>query len=134
MSKPTKQNKVRAHSLELKGKGMERPVTAGVHYVSQEGLAHAVGSATYNPEPFAPKQAESQPQSTSLDAPGLTAAEVERALVDDIVDALATMDLADDEIMTKNKGPKVAAIEAVLGFPITEADRDQAWQLFNQRG
>ncbi|HDZ10031.1 hypothetical protein [Pseudohongiella sp.] len=134
MSKPTKQNKVRVHSLELKGKGMERPVTAGVHYVSQDGLAHAVGSATYNPEPFAPKQAENQALNDSVDAPVSAAELAERARAGDIVDAIASLDLADDEIMTKNKGPKVAAIEAVLGFQITEADRDQAWQLFNQRG
>ncbi|WP_339859129.1 hypothetical protein [Pseudohongiella acticola] len=127
MSKQRKQNKqpqVRMHSLELKGKDMERPVTAGVHFVTADGLAHGVGSATVNSEPF-----ESATAGVQLDEPN-----TDRTLVEDIADVIGALDRSDDDNWTQAGPPKVAVVEAALGFQITEADRDQAWQLFNERG
>ena len=127
MSK-TKQPEPRMHSLELKGKGMERPTTAGVHFATADGLAYGVGSATFNPDPFDPGEAMGQ---------ALVSADqraVERMMVDDIADQIAALDPEEKGNWTKAGPPKVEVLEAALGFQITEADRDNAWQLFKQRG
>lgn len=88
MTQPPKQ---RMHDLALKGAGMQRPVSAGVHYKTSDTVAA-------------------------------------------IVQSIAGIDKDDADSWTKTKGPKVSALEAVLGYQITEAERDSAWQIFNQRG
>lgn len=127
MMSTTKQRATRMHSLELKGRGMERPISAGVHFVTADGLAQGVGSATHNPDPL-------QAARGVLDLGELQPLPATRQLADDIVEIIAALDPDDEQQWTKAGPPKVAVLEAALGFQITEADRDNAWQLFNQRG
>lgn len=50
-------------------------------------------------------------------------------LVDAIVDAITDMDSSE---FGKDKKPNVKAIEKILGQSITAADRDQAWEIYQQ--
>lgn len=43
--------------------------------------------------------------------------------------AIDRVALDDESAWTKAKGPRVSALEAVLGYQITEAERDAAWAL-----
>lgn len=96
------------HSLELRAKRMKMPVTAGVHIAS-------VGDSTSSP-------VASETKSDSEDSdisPRLS----------EIHAAISRVDLDDKNAWTKNGGPKVSTLEKLLGYQITEAERDAAWHL-----
>lgn len=118
----------RMHDLALKGAAMQRPVSAGVHTATPDGLVRQADSATQVVDPYLP----TEPSTEHQDSEDLAVGAAE--LVEAVADAIAGIDPARSELWTKNKGPKVTALEAVLGFQITEAERDSAWLVFNQRG
>lgn len=107
----SEQPRQRMHDLALKGAGMQRPTGPGVHFVTTTELQ----------DPLATEEI--------VDS-SAGAEEIQQA----IVAAIAAMDKDAPDSWTKTKGPRVAALEAVLGYQITEAERDSAWQIFNQRG
>lgn len=60
------------------------------------------------------------------------AAELQRPA--DILAAIAKLDPDNDSLWTKDKenGPTTKALESVLGFSVTAAERDTAWTQFNE--
>lgn len=60
------------------------------------------------------------------------AAELQRPA--DILAAIAKLDPDNDSLWTKDKenGPTTKALESVLGFSVTAAERDAAWTQFNE--
>ncbi|MFA7347257.1 MAG: hypothetical protein WCZ86_05815 [Desulfurivibrionaceae bacterium] len=83
---------------------------------SQEEIAEA------NRQAEAKQEAEDQERQK--------AAELQRP--SDILAAIVKLDPDNDSLWTKDKenGPTTKALESVLGFSITAAERDAAWDLF----
>ncbi len=55
-----------------------------------------------------------------------------RTVIDDVRDAIGLLDRNDKNAWTKERKPRVEAIEAVLGTPVTDDQRDAAWALINE--
>ena len=46
-----------------------------------------------------------------------------------IIQAIGALDATDATLFTQDGKPKVVAVEAILGYDISEADRDAAWAI-----
>lgn len=97
------------HSLELRAKKMKMPTTPGVH----------VASASSNKES----------SSDSGKAPAEGGDSEVSPRLREIQGACNKVPLDDENAWTKTKGPKVSSLETILGYQITEAERDAAWAL-----
>jgi hypothetical protein len=52
--------------------------------------------------------------------------------IEDIVDAIVSLDFDNTELFTASKKPKVEVIEELLGKDITAGQRDEAWEIANK--
>ncbi len=50
----------------------------------------------------------------------------------DIVDAIGELDPEDEELWTQGGKPQVEALEALLGYPVSGKQRDEAWNIFKK--
>ena len=96
------------HSLELRAKRMTMPSSAGVHIPSVESTS---SEPVANNDVQASEENEVSPRLAAIHA------------------AIARVDVNDQNAWTKNGGPKVSTLEKLLGYQITEAERDAAWHL-----
>lgn len=94
------------HSLELRATQRKMPTTAGVHLLT-----------TKEPTSVDPVQTEQSTESQ------------DSARLNEIHAAISRVDPEDESAWTKNGGPKVSTLEKLLGYQITEAERDAAWHL-----
>ena len=105
MSKQKVQPKA-PHSLELRAKQRKMPTTAGVHLLSAK-------------EPASSDPVQTEQSKESKDS----------ARLNEIHAAISIVDPDNESLWTKNGGPKVSTVEKLLGYQITEAERDAAWHL-----
>lgn len=96
------------HSLELRAKRMSMPTSAGVHIASVESTRSA---PVVKDDDQTSENTEVSPRLAAIHA------------------AIARVDVNDQNAWTKNSGPKVSTLEKLLGYQITEAERDAAWHL-----
>jgi len=115
--------KTRMHDMTLKGAQQPRPTSPGVHVVSAAGELNELEPGTRPRDIYEPASSAEERQAAT-----------NQAALEPIVAVISQLDPQDSDLWTKNRGPKVSAIEAQLGQSITEAERDNAWQLFNERG
>lgn len=96
------------HSLTLRAKQRSMPNTPGVHvHKPEQGEASSADSAGEE----STGDAEISPRVREIHA------------------AISQVPLNDAGSWTKTKGPKVSALEKLLGYTITEAERDAAWAI-----
>ncbi|MDF1622521.1 MAG: hypothetical protein P1V33_03505 [Pseudohongiella nitratireducens] len=118
-----KTQKTRMHNMALLGSMRPFPTSPGVHEVQSTGEVVEREPGTKPREIYDPVVSTEERQANK-----------DQSAIDSIVQAIDQVDPNDTELWTKNKGPKVSAIEALLGKPITEAERDTAWQQYSERG
>ena len=96
------------HSLTLRAQQRSMPNAPGVH--------------VHNPDQGEPSSADSAGEESTGDA------EISPR-VREIHAAISQVPINDPSSWTKTKGPKVSALEKLLGYEITEAERDAAWAI-----
>lgn len=99
------------HSLRLRAKERPMPSTVPANGV------YTIASAT-SPAPSQTPAAEASAEDSDISPRQRQ-----------IHSAINRVKLDDLTLWTKNKGPRVDALEAILGYQITEAERDDAWNL-----
>lgn len=95
------------HSLTLRAQQRSMPNAPGVH--------------VHTPDQGEPTSADSAGEDTDV-------AEISPR-VREIHAAISQVPINDPSSWTKTKGPKVSALEKLLGYTITEAERDVAWAI-----
>lgn len=60
----------------------------------------------------------------------LEAESADSLTVDQVVDAIHSLDLEDEAVMTSDEKPSTKALEQVLGVKVSASLRDEAWQLY----
>lgn len=129
-------------SLELTDReGEDRPNGPG-SFVREDGELTRVGG-TKNPNPFgegkvfqtdepSDPEPESESDAESDESVQDTLTDTEQSEVDaaleEVVTAIGLVDKNDSSLWTKNSGPKLSALESIIGHPITDDMRSIAWE------
>ncbi|GJM12792.1 MAG: hypothetical protein DHS20C12_11950 [Pseudohongiella sp.] len=137
MTKPIEE-KPYTPSLELTDEfGDETPNAAG-SYTRVDGELVLDESLTSKViDPYQAQQGQSDPEQqadepTEAEAPTEQAADDIDETVSEVITAFSLVDPDDPKLWTKQSGPKVSALEAVLSYPITEDIRNIAWDMHQQ--
>lgn len=101
------------HSMALRAKQRSMPNTPGVHVHKPDAAGDAPTAESSGDEPAG--ESDISPRLREIHA------------------AISKVPLNDESAWTKARGPRVSALEAVLGYQITEAERDAAWALNQEK-
>jgi len=123
-------------SLELTDpKGDQQPSESG-SYVRKDGELVLV-ETTKNPDPFGGDTRFIEPESEAAVEQPVIAEELSaddellvQEAIDEVVAAIALVDSTNHSLWTKESGPKLSALEELVGHAVTADMRTAAWEIF----
>lgn len=115
-------------SLELtNASGDEQASNAG-SYVRENGEL-VLQSSTKVVNPFGGNRPFIEPDEPRAQQPAPVANLVDQA-INQVVEAIGSIDPNDRELWTKQSGPKLSALQEILGDAVTDDVRAAAWEIY----